>query len=44
LAAEHGGDVEHVWLERSYHVATQDFDRDEINKLAGEFTARVTGG
>ena len=44
LAAAHGGDVEHVWLERSYHVATQDFDRDEINKLAGEFTARVTGG
>ena len=22
--------VEHVWLERSYHVATQDYDRDRI--------------
>jgi carboxylesterase len=43
LAAAHGGDVEHVWLERSYHVATQDFDRDDINKRAGEFTARVAG-
>ena len=44
LAATHGGDVEHVWLERSYHVATQDFDRDDINQLAAEFTARVAGG
>ena len=44
LAEAHGGDVEHVWLERSYHVATQDFDADDINKIAGEFTARVTGG
>jgi carboxylesterase len=43
LAAAHGGDVDHVWLERSYHVATQDFDRDDINRLAGEFTARVAG-
>ncbi len=30
LAATHGGDVEHVWLDRSYHVATQDYDRDDI--------------
>ncbi len=44
LAASYGGEVEHVWLERSYHVATQDFDRDEINKLAGEFVDQVTGG
>ena len=43
LAAAHGGEVDHVWLERSYHVATQDFDRDDINRLAGEFTARVAG-
>ncbi len=43
LAASHGGAVEHVWLERSYHVATQDYDRDDINRLAGEFVARVTG-
>ena len=43
LAATHGGPVEHVWLERSYHVATQDYDRDDINRLTGEFVARVTG-
>lgn len=42
LAATHGGDVEHVWLERSYHVATQDFDRDDIIRRTGEFVARVT--
>lgn len=43
LAATHGGPVEHVWLERSYHVATQDYDRDDINRLTGEFVAQVTG-
>jgi carboxylesterase len=42
LAATYGGDVEHVWLERSYHVATVDFDADDINRRAGEFVARVT--
>ena len=42
LAATYGGDVDHVWLERSYHVATQDFDADDIIRLAGEFVARVT--
>ncbi len=30
LAATYGGQVEHVWLERSFHVATQDFDRDIV--------------
>lgn len=30
LAATYGGPVEHRWLERSYHVATEDFDRDVI--------------
>jgi carboxylesterase len=44
LAVNYGGDVEHVWLERSYHVATQDYDADEINRRAGEFVARVTAG
>jgi carboxylesterase len=43
LVATYGGDIEHVWLERSYHVATQDFDRDEIERRAVEFVARVTG-
>ena len=43
LAATHGGEVEHVWLERSYHVATVDFDADEINRRAADFVARVAG-
>lgn len=38
-----GGDVEFVTLERSYHVATQDFDRDLINERSLEFIERVTG-
>ncbi len=42
LAATHGGDVEHVWLERSYHVATQDYDRADIERMTGEFVSRVT--
>ncbi len=37
------GDVEHVWLDRSYHVATQDHDRDVITDGAIAFVARVTG-
>jgi len=41
LAASHAGEVDHVWLERSYHVATQDYDRDDINRMAAEFVARV---
>jgi carboxylesterase len=44
LAATYGGAVDHVWLERSYHVATQDYDAAEINRLAGEFVGRVTDG
>jgi carboxylesterase len=43
LAATYGGEVDHVWLERSYHVATQDYDADDIIRLAVEFVARVTG-
>ena len=30
LATTYGGPVDHRWLDRSYHVATQDFDRDVI--------------
>jgi carboxylesterase len=44
LVATYGGDVDHVWLDRSYHVATQDYDADEINRRAGEFVARVVAG
>jgi len=46
LAATYGaGDgtlVDHVWLERSYHVATQDHDRDLITERMLEFVGRVT--
>ena len=41
LAAGLGGPVEHVWLERSYHVATQDYDRDEIEARSLEWAAKV---
>jgi len=44
LAVNYGGDVEHVWLERSYHVATQDYDAADIERMTGEFVTRVTGG
>ncbi|HVM00387.1 MAG TPA: alpha/beta fold hydrolase [Egibacteraceae bacterium] len=37
-------DVEQVWLERSYHVATLDYDADEIITRTAAFTARVTKG
>jgi carboxylesterase len=42
LAATYAGDVEHIWLDRSYHVATQDYDAADIERWAGEFVARVT--
>jgi carboxylesterase len=41
LAAHYGGPVEHTWLERSYHVATQDFDRDLIIAETAAFAGRV---
>jgi carboxylesterase len=43
LAASYGGPVDHRWLERSYHVATQDFDRDVINVEAAAFATTVAG-
>ena len=42
LAAGVAGPVERVVLERSYHVATLDFDRDLIEKRTVEFALRVT--
>jgi carboxylesterase len=42
LAAHYGGPVDHRWLERSYHVATQDFDRDAIFLATVEFVRKVT--
>lgn len=43
LAATYGGPVDHRWLERSYHVATLDFDRDVINVEAAAFATTVAG-
>lgn len=42
LAAAYGGSVERVMLERSYHVATQDFDKGIIFDGSVEFARRVT--
>jgi carboxylesterase len=42
LAANYGGTVEHTWLERSYHVATQDYDRELIFAETVEFAKRIT--
>ncbi len=44
LAVNYGGQVEHVWLERSYHVATQDYDAADVERMTGEFVARVAAG
>ena len=42
VAATYGGPVERVMLERSYHVATQDYDKDIIFAGAVAFVLRVT--
>jgi carboxylesterase len=42
LAATYGGPVERVMLERSYHVATQDFDKELIFERSVEFARKVT--
>lgn len=42
LATTYGGPVERVMLERSYHVATQDYDRERIESEAVAFADRVT--
>lgn len=41
VAAGVSGSVERVVLERSYHVATLDYDRDEVERSAVEFARRV---
>lgn len=43
LAASYGGPVVHTWLERSYHVATQDFDRQLIVDETRTFVVEVAG-
>lgn len=42
LAATLAGPVERVTLERSFHVATLDHDRDLINEAVVDFAQRVT--
>lgn len=41
LADTYGGPVERVTLERSYHVATQDYDKALIFEATTEFASRV---
>lgn len=41
LACTWGGRVEHTWLERSYHVATLDHDRDVVIGGAVDFVRSV---
>jgi len=43
LAEQWGGPVERVMLERSYHVATQDYDKQIIFEATVRFAASVTG-
>jgi carboxylesterase len=42
LMAEYGGPKERVMLERSFHVATQDFDKGIIFEGAVAFALRMT--
>src|SRR3954470_7076033 len=43
LAESVSGPVERVWLDRSYHVATLDYDKADIEAKVVEFANRVTG-
>jgi carboxylesterase len=42
LAATFGGAVEHLWLERSYHVATRDHDRQVVVDGTVDFMHRIS--
>lgn len=42
LAERYGGPLERITLERSYHVATLDFDKDLIFESTIKFASRVT--
>lgn len=44
LEASAGGPVERVWLERSYHVATLDYDRDEVEDRTATFVTSMLAG
>lgn len=41
LAASVGGPLERVWLERSFHVATLDYDAAEVQARAVEFVNKL---
>ena len=41
LAATYGGSVDHVWLKKSYHVATQDYDKALIVKKSLAFISEL---
>jgi len=43
LAANITGPVERLWLEKSFHVATLDYDRAELEAATVDFARRVTG-
>jgi carboxylesterase len=42
LAAGVSGPVERILLERSLHVATVDYDKDDIERRAVEFARNLT--
>jgi carboxylesterase len=44
LAARVAGPVERVTCERSYHVATMDFDAEDIEQRSVDFAKKVTSG
>ena len=41
LASTYGGPADHTWLERSFHVATRDYDRDLIVDESLAFLAKL---
>jgi carboxylesterase len=43
IAAEVRGPVERLWLEKSFHVATLDYDRAELEAASVAFAQRVLG-
>ena len=43
LAAGISGPVERLWLEKSFHDATLDYDRAELEAATVDFARRVTG-
>ena len=43
LAEQISGPVERLWLEKSFHVATLDYDSAELEQRAVAFAQRVTG-